>query len=205
MSKTIFNIVLAVSFLAASNVRADWVNGEFYPAEMYRFLCTSSSDKSQPYQKFFEMTITGTDTGVAINFYANDAGAALNYDDNKFKDWFIVDHAQYFDAKYGTVNVSGMSYNSAINLAGTGVLPATYYLDFASQYSWTDFAMGIESGNFLLLSGHVQEIPQTLNKALFTWDGVGGQPVSVTPEPATILMFGAGLAALPFARRLRRK
>lgn len=203
----VFTLALMIAFLTASNAKADWVGGDFYAADFYRFVCTFSSDKSVPYQQYFEMKISATETGVGIDFYANVGGASLGYDDNKFKDWLIVDPNHFFDAKYGSLTISGETYNNAINLAGTGKLPTTYYLDFGGNYSWNDFAMAIESGSFIMLGGHVQELPQTLNKGLFTWDGVGGKnPTSAaTPEPATMLLFGAGLMVLPLARRFRKK
>ena len=203
-------VALLIGFVASA--KADWVGDVFYAADSYRFVCTDSSDKSEPYRGYFEVTADSTSVGVLLTFIANEAGAVFGWDDNKFKDALIVDSAGLFDTsahKYETRTISGVTYQNAIYL-GNGVMPAEYELVFASGMAWVDFAMAVESEDFIFIGSHIQEIPQTLNKGIFTWDGVGGKDpdtkqATTTPEPATLLILGLGATGAGFATRRRMK
>lgn len=86
--------------------------------------------------------------------------------------------------------------------------PVTSTLLFANDgYTWESFAEFLETDSFKIV-GHLQSLNQpSIQGATLIWEGNinrgGGGDSATTPEPASLLIFGSGLAGLGLVFRRR--
>ena len=118
-----------------------------------------------------------------------------NFDDRNFitvdtdftgKDHVIIPPNSFALALYASAVHVGANYNglldpSPLTVTGTGV-PFSYAAATAAQKAFLESSVG-------------SSIPLEL--------GSGFSPITITPEPTTLALFGLGLAGLGFARRKR--
>ena len=235
MCKYIVSLVLVVSFLVAANVRADQVklitNKDAYmqlagPAE-WGLVGSADFDKEKaPYSGVFELTNLGNKYSAPENQVASQQG-------NYTMDSWNGMGAGYSHALHGATEGAGLnfSHNSAnqFGVAVPGGLISAFYLDvdFHANEASTDSTYNItfygEDGKALQTFHNVDigfagflfdegvyltsfEITTNGNKNTgYSMNMVIGDGTAPTPEPATMLIMGLGLAGLGVARAARRR
>lgn len=100
--------------------------------------------------------------------------------------------------------------NFSINNSGPFVLPITYSNSTStSTLTFTGlnselFSTALNTLTFNLAKSGYNYEDMVINAFTLTYDGVGNSVPSPTPEPATMILFGAGLAGLAASRRRKK-
>ena len=212
---TLVSLLLAVVFLAAANAKADTIT----------FTLDHSKDpKVADLLPGFQFMFEGSNDSdaVTLTFDLTDYGYAQGYDGGnnktvKFKAFnieFLAD-PQYIAGVDGLADI----FNGKVTdlyWDNEGWTPTTAELTFADGITWDMFAESI--AGFLEISAHIQSIftdwkdGESINEAVFKYDdGTGsflslpGEDDASTPEPATLVLMGLGLAGVGAAARRRMK
>lgn len=134
---------------------------------------------------------------------------------SKIKDWLLVGATEFFGSNEATKDKpSELVYNlgdfdpAKIEPKSDPISSISTTLKFDNGKTWEDFAKFItsEAGEAFFMTVHIQELGEngdSFNSAKFTLDSKWGGR-STTPEPATMLILGLGLAGLPVVRRFRK-
>ncbi len=212
---TMLFVAAAIVCGFAINAKADLEQG-WKPADEYTFLMTGvTGDKISltdnqigTLQNAFSIVLTynasaGAYGGVDFTLNVLDAsifsGGLAKYTPTGAIGLY-VDPDDFFNAK------------SQLNFGGgaTKTSPVTSTLLFANNTNtWETFAGFLENDNFKIV-GHLQSLNQpSIQGATLIWEGKiekgDYETKGVTPEPATVLVLGLGLAGLPIVRRFRKK
>ena len=217
MKRALVSLVLAVSFLVVTNVKADYIPTTF----------VFGIDRTQLFNgqeglvwggpiELGEMSITVTQredgSGVSFTLSAYNSTANLNGSKN-----FAVFYTQeafstVFSTAGLTANFNEMNGNANGWWANDGYLlcitpnnpdfPVTFDLDYAdNQTGWADFYNILDD---FKIGFHFGGEPNSAG-VMFSYYVSGGGGSGEVPEPATLALLGLGLAGLGVARARRRK
>ena len=214
---------LVVAF-CASVANAGYVNDEFVAEDSYSFFMYGTDKKSggSNLGDFNETIQNVLLEGFKITVF-DQSGGSVGFMFEVLND-FLSTGKDGIKIQPGSWKLTGDGVNDYFSslVLSTGNQewdPITKTLVLKTDKTWEMFAENIIEKGLLGIEAHLQSINlsewggkdgASINVAKFEWrmeekEGETGGEGATTPEPATMLLFGLGVAVLPLTRRFRNK